>query len=127
MKRARLIRTQPPITTRVYKGSQAQATRAFERDAADLATLGYFPTNQSWAPGQWGVGQFILALILCFVLIGIIVFIFMLVVKPAGTLRVTYERRNVPVQEAEMTCPQCAERVKAAALICRFCGHKFAR
>lgn len=24
------------------------------------------------------------------------------------------------------TCPQCAERVKAAARVCRFCGHQFA-
>ncbi len=24
------------------------------------------------------------------------------------------------------TCPKCAERVKAAALVCRFCGYKFA-
>jgi hypothetical protein len=126
MKRARLIRDQPPITTRVYKGTQARATKLFERDAADLATLGYFPTNQNWAPGQWSAGHFIVAIILCFVLIGFIVFIFMLVVKPAGTLRVTYERRKVPVQEVEKTCPQCAERVKAAALVCRFCGHKFA-
>lgn len=23
------------------------------------------------------------------------------------------------------TCPMCAEDVKAAALVCRFCGHRF--
>jgi hypothetical protein len=27
--------------------------------------------------------------------------------------------------DATMTCPMCAEEVKAAAVICRFCGHKF--
>ena len=24
------------------------------------------------------------------------------------------------------TCPECAEEVKAAAKVCRFCGHRFA-
>lgn len=28
--------------------------------------------------------------------------------------------------EAEKTCPKCAEKVKAAAKVCRFCGHEFA-
>lgn len=27
--------------------------------------------------------------------------------------------------EGEKVCPQCAETVKAAALVCRFCGHRF--
>ena len=26
---------------------------------------------------------------------------------------------------AEKICPKCAEQVKAAALVCRFCGHEF--
>jgi hypothetical protein len=47
----------------------------------------------------------------------------MLIVKPDGTLTVTYERRTASFEEK--TCPMCAERIKAAALVCHFCGHKF--
>ena len=76
---------------------------------------------------------FLGALLLCFLLIGIVIFLYMLLVKPAGTLTVTYQLRESAVapQAAslagdEKTCPQCAEQVKAAAKVCRFCGHSFA-
>ena len=64
-------------------------------------------------------------------MIGILVFVYMLIVKPDGILSVTYEFRAMPVGSAnalpaaEKVCPKCAEQVKAAALVCRFCGHDF--
>ena len=83
-----------PVIVRAYKGrSQADAVQKFQADATRLASEGYFPTSQSWAQGSWGCGAFIVALILCIVLIGILVFIYLLVVKPDGTLSVTYEHR----------------------------------
>jgi hypothetical protein len=110
---------------RTYKGHQSAATAAFKADAARLSDQGYHPTGQTWAAGSYGCGSFLIALLLCFVLIGFIVFVYMLIVPPPGTLTVTYELRLAEPDAAEKTCPRCAERVKAAAAVCRFCGHEF--
>jgi len=78
---------------RVYRGrQQADAVAAFQADAAELAQYGYTPTSQSWAQGQWGCGAWLVALALCILLIGLLVFIYMLIVKPEGTLTVTYTK-----------------------------------
>lgn len=120
-----------PVIVRTYRGSQSVAMADYQADAARLAAQGYFPISQSWAPGSYGCGTFLLALLLCFILVGVLVFIYMLIVKPEGTLSVTYEFRGVPpgpeyaIAVAEKACPRCAEQVKAAALVCRFCGHEF--
>jgi hypothetical protein len=118
-----------PILVKSYKGSEQQATAAFQADATLMAAQGYVPTAQTWVPGSYGAGSFILALLLCFVLIGFLVFLAMLIVKPPGSLSVTYsltETRGEPIAAAvEKTCPRCAEHVKVAAKVCRFCGHDF--
>ena len=114
---------------KTYRGSQERATALFQADAPKMAAQGYFPTSQSWAPGSYGCGSFLLALLLCFLIVGIFIFIYMLIVKPDGVLSVTYELRatsEAPTSVEEKTCPKCAEQVKAAAQICRFCGHDFA-
>jgi len=111
------------IIAKTYRGRQEQATELFKKDSLTMATQGYSPTSQSYMPGSYGCGEFIIALLLCFILIGILIFIYMLIVKPNGTLSVTYEYRRVTM--AEKICPKCAEQVKAAAKVCRFCHHEF--
>jgi hypothetical protein len=115
------------VIIRTYTGNQDTATSLFQSDSVKMAGENYFPTSQSWTPGSYGCGSFIIAALLCFVIIGILAFIYMLIVKPDGTLTVTYELRNSnkTVLVEEKTCPKCAEQVKAAASLCRFCGHNF--
>ena len=85
----------PPVIVQTYRGrSQKDAVKWFTRDAARLSAAGYVPVAQSWAQGSWGCGAFAVALLLCLLLVGILVFIYMLVVKPNGTLTVTYSRRG---------------------------------
>lgn len=115
------------LVVKTYRGTQETAAKQFEWDAAKMAAQGYQPVSQAYLPGTWGAGSFILALLLCVVLIGIVVFVYMLLVKPHGTLSVTYElRAAAPEPVAEKVCPMCAESIKAAAVVCRFCNHQFA-
>lgn len=82
------------IIVRRYIGSQSGAMQTYQQDSIRMAAVGYFPTSQVWAPGEYGCGSFVLALLLCVILVGILIFIYMLIVKPNGTLTVTYELRS---------------------------------
>jgi hypothetical protein len=100
-----------------------------EEEAQELAFHHWFPASQTYVPGTWGKRARVLA--------------FLKVAKPTGELVVVYEyrpARSTPALAAApapilptadgsnddtKTCPQCAERVTAGALLCRFCGYEF--
>jgi len=83
------------VLVKRYTGSQQTATGHFQRDAERMAEQGYFPTSQSWAPGLWRARDWFLAIVLCVVLIGFIMLLYMSIATPPGTLTVTYERQTV--------------------------------
>lgn len=77
--------------TKFYKGNLEKATQLFQEDAKEMALKNYKPTSQHYVQGSWGCGSFLIALLLCFLIIGVLIFFYMIIVKPEGTLSVTYE------------------------------------
>lgn len=97
-----------PPRTGFYKGSPQDAAAQFQRDAAAAAADGYYPVSQQYTPGSWGCAAFLVALLLCIVLIGILIFIYLIIVKPAGMLVVVYEYR--PPESAPPLPPEAQPR-----------------
>ena len=79
---------------RTYRGhQQSEAIASYVRDAETLAQRGYAPVGQSWGDGQWDGGYFLIALILSLFGIGLILLAYMAIIRPDGTLCVTYRLR----------------------------------
>ena len=108
-----VVRDNPAAIVRVYRGRHhSDAIAAFQRDAQALAARGYAPTTQSWAQGQYGCGAFLLALLLAVVLIGVLIFIYMLIVKAEGKLTVTYARATAPMPtEDQIPATELSDRL----------------
>jgi hypothetical protein len=82
----------PPVMRRKYRGtlSEVEVLRSAEADI--LARHGYVQSSQSYVKGKWGSGSLLVALLLCFVVVGFLILVYMLIMKPPGTLTVTYTR-----------------------------------
>lgn len=87
-----MAKMKAPIV-KTYKGSPQKAQEMFLKDRQKMAKKGYFPVSENFIPGAWTGGQFLLGLLLCLMLIGIILMIYMVIVKPKGQLVVTYEQK----------------------------------
>jgi len=79
------------VIVKTYRGNEEGAIALFKNDSKLMAEKGYFPKNQVWVPGRYSGFSFFIAIILCIVLVGILIFLYMLIVKPDGALTVTYE------------------------------------
>ena len=87
------------VLVRTYKGKQSEAIIAFQNDAAVLEHEGFEPSHQMWEDGKYGCAPFLLALFLSLLIIGIPLLFYLIIVKPAGTLTVTYKRVRKPNDE----------------------------
>jgi hypothetical protein len=84
----------PAPVVRRYRGNSRSASEAFQVDAASMASAGWYPTTQTYVPGQWGCGAWVIAFVLLVFVIGILVLAYMIAVRPDGELIVTYESRG---------------------------------
>jgi hypothetical protein len=76
---------------RTYRGhEQSAAIASYVKDAETLAERGYAPAGQSWGDGQWDGIYFLIALLLSLVGIGLILLAYIAIIRPDGTLCVTY-------------------------------------
>jgi hypothetical protein len=115
-----------------WKGDQMAALSLYQADADLMAAQGYFPVSQEWKPGS-RVILGVIGVILIPLGIGVFILLGLLFTKnPKGCWTVKYayrEKTQSPTEVAttpHKTCPRCAEEVRDAAAICRFCNHEFA-
>ena len=84
-----------PIFIRGYGGdTYEKLIEAYHRDASLLLDQGYEPTGQHYVDGQWGFVMAVVATVTIPLLIGVIVWAYLLVKRPIGTLTVTYVYRG---------------------------------
>jgi len=101
--------------TRRYKGKYGAASAAFQRDSARLSAQHWFVVSQGYVPGQWSRGDWITAVALAFLLIGFVVFVYMIAAKPAGEIVAIYEYR--PPIPASGVAPPAASPVASVAAV----------
>lgn len=97
-----------PIFIRGYRGKAYEDTiESYYRDSVLLHLQGYEPAGQHYVEGRWSVAMAVIATVLIPFLVGVIMWLFMLVTRPTGTLTVTY-LRPMATQESPAASPSDA-------------------
>ena len=77
---------------RIYRGKADLAQSMYARDLGLLGPRGYVPINQVYIPGSYSGGLWFLALLAILLWgLGLLILLYLLLVKPPGTLTVTYQ------------------------------------
>jgi hypothetical protein len=83
-----------PVFVRGYRGKTYEAIiEAFHSDAVLLLQQGYEPTGQHYVEGKWGFAIGLLATLTIPLIVGVLVWVWILTSRPIGTLTVTYVHR----------------------------------
>jgi uncharacterized membrane protein YfcA len=87
-----VVADRPPVFLRMYSGHrQTDTNPQFQSEAGWLSELGYQPISHTWAAGEWGLADFLVAALLTPLFgIGLVVFAYMWTVRPNGTLSVLF-------------------------------------
>ena len=122
--------TNTPIkNTKYYGETRIKAEEEFLIHAQELSNRGYRFVSKEWvaSPRSLGVYIFPVLLVGVFGLGLILILILLLTPNKPGFLHATYQLVELPMELTieGKTCQQCAENVKEAAKICRFCGYSF--
>lgn len=73
----------------------ADAIRWYQRDLDDLVDHGYLPAGHTWAPGEWTFGHFLVGILLAPFGIGVIVLLYLAILRPAGILTAAFVLRDL--------------------------------
>ncbi len=86
--------TAPGTTHAVhYPGALELAEAQAQEDAQEFAFHHWFPVSQTYVPGAWSTGTWVLACLGVVILVGVLVLVYMRATKPAGELVVVYQYR----------------------------------
>jgi hypothetical protein len=128
------------IVSKAYYGCHEESSIRFMNHSVVMDEKGYSPTSQHYSLGAYTTVDFFMFLILMLVsafvlfIIGAkgwmitavesLFFLYMIVVKPKGSLVVTYTYKLKTKVKGKL-CQNCTKIIKATDKICKHCNHEY--